>query len=76
MAVARHSVMSRGVTVCKNSIPTAKLQIPFQKTCRWEAGCKIADLLLPGKQTLQTVAFGAFISGWNKRSIFRKYSVS
>jgi hypothetical protein len=36
--------MNRGVTVCKTSLPSASLQIPFQISCRWRAVCKSADL--------------------------------
>jgi hypothetical protein len=35
---------SRGATVCKTSLTSANLQIPFQKSCRWKAVCKSADL--------------------------------
>jgi hypothetical protein len=36
--------MSRGVTVCKTSLPSASLQVPFQSSCRWKAVCKYANL--------------------------------
>jgi hypothetical protein len=58
--------MSRGVSVCKTSLASASLQIPFQKSCRWKAVCKYANIarqcIWARNDRLKQLCFGCFYS--------------